>query len=209
MKTSSIATLVLLLCAAGVQAQIYKWTDDKGVVHFSDTPPAPDQKLKVEEKTFSTGGAGAELPYELARAASNAPVTLYTASDCEVCDRGRDLLRARGVPFREKTVKSNEDQARLKEEGSEGQLPLLLVGRNKLIGFEAGAWNNALSDASYPAESRLPPGFRASPAEAAAPARAPAADAGARRAAQDAAAAAETARRQKEARDTPPPKFQF
>ncbi|WP_144290319.1 DUF4124 domain-containing protein [Chitinilyticum litopenaei] len=33
-------TLILaLLLAAGAQAQIYKWTDDSGRVHYSDQPP--------------------------------------------------------------------------------------------------------------------------------------------------------------------------
>jgi glutaredoxin len=211
MKTS-ILGVALLLCMAGAGAQVFKWVDEKGVVHYSDTPPPPSQK-KVELKSFSGGGAGADLPFELAEAVRNFPVTLYTTSQCGACDQGRGLLQARGIPFSEKTVSTNDDQKKLSEAGSAGQLPLLVVGSNKLIGFESGAWNQALSDAAYPAERVLPANYQYAKAESAAPPRAPAPDpqAQARAAARAAAEAeAEAARRRKQAppSDTPP-NFQF
>lgn len=159
--------VALLLAGAAASAQIYKWVDAKGVTHYSDTPPAAKQ---AEVKTY--GGKVATLvplPYELARAARTAPVSLYTIAKCKACDDGRALLKARGIPFSEKTVTTAADQDKLKEAGSDGQLPLLLVGRSKLPGFQAEAWNSALSDAAYPAKSMLPSRYRNPDAVAAAP----------------------------------------
>jgi glutaredoxin len=200
----------LLLCMAGASAQMFKWVDAKGVVHYSDTPPPPSQK-KIEVKPFTGGGPAVELPYALAEAVRNNPVTLYTTADCNACDQARTLLQVRGVPFAEKTVNSNDDQQKLKEAGSPGQLPLLLVGGSKLIGFEAGAWNQALSDADYPAQRILPPTYQNPRAEAAAPPKGPSAQALARAAARAAAAAdaAETARLNREPPPDVPPGFQF
>lgn len=197
--------LALLLCAAGAHAQMYKWVDAKGVAHYTDTPP-PD-KPAAELKGPAGGPGEAALPYELAAAARNAPVTLYTSSACSACDMGRALLQTRGIPFSEKTVTSSDDIARLKEAGSEGQLPLLLVGRSKLVGFEAGAWNSALSNASYPAQRMLPANYRNGQVSAAAPPRAPSPPAQGREAEAAARARAE-ARPQKKAPDAPPG-FQF
>lgn len=157
----------LLLAAAPASAQIYKWVDAKGVTHFSDTPPVSKQ---AEVKTY--GGATAVLvvlPYELAKAARAAPVTLYSMPKCAGCDAGRALLKARGIPFAEKTVTTAADQQKLREAGSDGQLPLLLVGRSKLIGFQSDAWSSALTNAAYPAKSRLPSRYRHPEAVAAAP----------------------------------------
>jgi glutaredoxin len=162
--------LALLLCAAGAGAQMYKWTDAKGVVHFSDQPP-PGNVRKVEQKSFDGGGAKVELPYALAEAARNSPVVLYTTTACDACDQGRALLLQRGIPFAEKTVQSNEDQQRLKDAGSDGQLPLLLVGGSKRIGFEAGAWNAVLTDAAYPLQRMLPATYQNPAAVSAAPPR--------------------------------------
>jgi glutaredoxin len=198
---------------AGASAQMFKWVDDKGVVHYSDTPPPPSQK-KVELKSFNGGAAAADLPFELAEAVRNAPATLYTTPQCAACDQGRSLLQARGIPFAEKTVTSKDDQKMLSDAGSAGQLPLLVVGSNKLIGFESAAWTQALSDAAYPAQRMLPTNYQYAKAEPAAPPRAPTPEAQARAAARAGEAAAEAAaeaarRRQPTAPADAPPKFQF
>jgi hypothetical protein len=48
MKPWLLLSWLLLPLAAGAQG-LYKWVDEKGVVHYSDTPPAgkPGQKLNI------------------------------------------------------------------------------------------------------------------------------------------------------------------
>lgn len=42
--------LLLLACALPVQAEgLYKWTDERGVVHYSDYPPPTEQKSGVSK----------------------------------------------------------------------------------------------------------------------------------------------------------------
>ncbi|PIL42437.1 glutaredoxin family protein [Massilia eurypsychrophila] len=164
--------LVLLLCTAGAGAQMFKWTDAKGVVHFSDQPP-PGNVAKVERKTTPRSAQGVLLPYALAEAARKSPVVLYTGSPCLPCDQGRALLQQRGIPFTEKTVSSNDDQQKLNEAGGSTQVPLLLVGGARRVGFEASGWNAALTAAAYPSRGRLPSGYNNPPAEPAAPAPPP------------------------------------
>ena len=47
----SAALVALLACGSVVATELYKWTDDKGVVHYSDTPPPKGkdtrQKLRL------------------------------------------------------------------------------------------------------------------------------------------------------------------
>jgi glutaredoxin len=101
------------------------------------------------------------LPNELARAVQMAPVLLYTTARCDACDQGRALLRERGVPFTEYTVNTAEDEKQLHQvSGGKGELPLLLVGQRKITGFQAAAWQEALSSASYPRQKSLPPGYQ-------------------------------------------------
>lgn len=162
--------LALLLCAAGASAQMYKWTDAKGVVHFSDQPPPAASDRKVEQKAFGGSGERGQLPYALAEAVRKSPVVLYTTPACTACDQGRTMLQQRGIPFAEKTVVTNEDQAKLAEAGGTGRVPLLLVGGAKRIGFDAGSWNDALNDAAYPKQKVLPASYQNPVAESAAPA---------------------------------------
>ena len=171
MKSALRSSLpLLLLCATSAHAQLYKWVGPDGKVTYSDTPP-PASAKQVERKNVQEGGIStANMPFELAEAVRNNPVTLYTASNCAACDAGRNLLSRRGIPFREKTVSTNDDIAKLREAGSESQLPLLVVGRNKQQGFEPNAWNGVLSSAGYPESNMLPRSYQAPKAEAAAPA---------------------------------------
>jgi glutaredoxin len=177
MKHKYLVGAALLLLSGVAVAQVYKWVDAKGVTHFSDQPP-PEQK-NVQVKPISSGGsAAADLPYEVAQAARNAPVTFYTTPNCAACDQARALLQSRGIPYSERSVTTPDDIERLKAAGGDNSLPFLTVGRQrKLNGFEAGAWNAALSAAQYPEKRMLPPSFQFAKAEPAAPPPAPVAPA--------------------------------
>ncbi|AIY40238.1 hypothetical protein LT85_1080 [Collimonas arenae] len=162
------ATFFLLTLAAGAQAQLYKSTGPDGRVTYSDTPPASGHV--VEKKT--AGGLSDDndgLPYELAQAVKNHPVTLYSSDKCIPCDDGRKMLKERGIPFSEKTVKSNEDIAALSKVSGDSQLPVLMVGRDKQSGFSGTSWGSALTAAGYPESSRLPKTYSYAAPVAAAP----------------------------------------
>jgi glutaredoxin len=165
--------IFLLLCSAGAHAELYKWVGPDGKVTYSDVPP-PAVTKRVETRALAPAANSVALPYELAEAVKNNPVTLYVAPACSPCDQGRALLNSRGIPFAEKTVSSNEDIARLRQVGGDAQLPLLLVGSNRQQGFSESAWSVALNAAGYPETSKLPKAYRNPPPEAAAPAPKPA-----------------------------------
>jgi glutaredoxin len=160
--------LATLLCTASASAQMYKWKDAQGVVHFTDMPPASAQD-KAEVRTYAPADSGPALPYELAQAAHAHPVTLYTASSCAPCDQARSFLQQRGIPYAEKSVKTADDRQTLKEAGSDAKLPLLLVGHSTFVGFAAGAWKEALDAAHYPSQPMLPRGYQFAAAAPAAP----------------------------------------
>lgn len=166
--TKFAATVFLLTLAAGAQAQLYKSTGPDGKVTYSDIPPA---KGNVTQQKTGAGISDVNdgLPYEVAQAVKNSPVTLYSSEKCIPCDDGRKMLNERGIPFSEKTIKSNEDIAALRKVTSENQLPILTVGRNKESGFSSPAWGAALTAAGYPETSRLPKTYRNAAPVAAAP----------------------------------------
>ena len=159
--------MALLLCAGGAGAQqMYKWVDASGKVTFSDKPPPANAK-PVEIKAGAGGAATVPLPYALAQAVRAHPVTLFTRTKCDFCDQARTFLKERGIPFVEKTVQTAADEAKMKEAGGDGRLPFIKIGRAKSTGFEAGAWNSMLTDASYPEKKILPAAYqypKASPA---------------------------------------------
>jgi glutaredoxin len=144
----------------------YKVIGPDGKVTYTDRPPAAEQGKVAPAARSSEGSPGTgALPYALRTAASRFPVVLYTTPDCEPCDRGRDLLRTRGVPFQEKVASSAADlDAWRRQIGSE-QAPVLAVGAQMLRGLAVDAWHNYLDVAGYPRESRLPANYAAPAAQ--------------------------------------------
>lgn len=158
MRTSVL--LLLLAAPAIASAQLYKWVGPDGKVNYTDTPPPKDAR-RVESRPGQTpAGTGAPLPYALQQAVAANPVVLYTMPDCAPCDEGRSLLAGRGVPVTEKTIITNQDIGALKAISGGTRLPVLGVGKQRQQGYEPGAWNQALTAAGYPVESRLPAGWR-------------------------------------------------
>jgi len=145
------AVLAIPLSAAG-QA-INQWKDPKtGSTIFSDQPPPAG--AQVIQRYGGEPGEGGQQFYATRIAAEKFPVILYTAADCvEQCAKARELLNGRGAPFTEKLVPVGDgpEMSELKAlTGGEAVVPLLLVGKQKFKGFDAGSWNNLLDLAGYP-----------------------------------------------------------
>lgn len=160
----SLIFLLLLgaASAAGAQ-QLYRWTDERGRVHITDTPP-PASAKNVQRR--SADGAPADetpLPYAVQLATKNAPVTLYTAPDCAPCGQARALLNARGVPFREVSVIDEQQSEELRKTVGSLSVPSIRVGSSTQRGFEQGAYDGLLDAAGYPRAGILPPRNQAEP----------------------------------------------
>lgn len=180
-----LTVLLLTAASAGAMAQnVYRIVGPDGKVSFSDRPPAEPnataQPARVGTPAAPTPSGLAALPFELRQVATRYPVTLYTGADCAPCASARNLLTARGVPFTERTVTSNEDIAALQRLSGSTSLPFGTIGSQQLVGFSDTEWTQYLNAAGYPRQSQLPPNYKAPPpaplvAVAPAPAAAPAA----------------------------------
>jgi glutaredoxin len=158
-----LAVLLFTLGAAHAQ-QLYRWTDEKGRVHITDTPP-PASAKDVQKKAAVTGGADpGQVPFELATAMRDFPVILYTAPSCRtLCDSARAVLNRRGVPFREVQVWEEKTNAELKQVSGGTQVPTLVVGRSVHQGFDQASFDALLDSARYPRAGILPARSQAVP----------------------------------------------
>ena len=154
------STLLSLLVPAHAQT-IFRGVEPDGHTIFADKPPGGSAKVSVltlGKKSAETTGAA--LPYELRQVVSKYPVTLYSASNCTPCDLGRTLLRARGIPFTEKTVQTNEDVQALQRISRENSLPFLSIGAQQIKGYSEAEWVQFFNAAGYPQTSALPSSYR-------------------------------------------------
>lgn len=171
-RCSSIPWALALWLAAGpaaAQGVPYKVTGPDGRVTYTDRPPADARSVRPLGGAGTTVGPEGDwldgLPFTLRQRAQRYPVTLYTAPGCAPCDLGRLALQQRGVPFREWRVEPDGVAELQRREGT-ASLPVLRVGQQQVLGFEAGEWRDTLDAAGYPAASALPATWQA-PAAAA------------------------------------------
>lgn len=143
----------LLAFALGAQAQLYRWTDDSGKVHYTDTPP-PASAKNVEKKGSARPAEpnpAGQQSYALQQAVKNFPVTVYTSKECgNPCKKGLDHLNKRGVPFTEKVVSNQNEIDDLVKLAGAPRVPVLVVGVTVQKDYEEQAWNEALDTAGYP-----------------------------------------------------------
>lgn len=153
MKKLALFLLCAAMATAATAAEMYRWVDKDGKVHYTDSPPPPSAK-KVEEKNLGGNSAvtGGDLPYATRTAAQNFPVTLYVTDCGESCTQARQHLAKRGIPYTPKNpANSAADAEALKKLVGSPQVPVLVVGRGSpLTGFDAAAWDAALDAAGYP-----------------------------------------------------------
>lgn len=153
MRRLALAVAAMFV-AATAGAQMYRWVDKDGKVHYTDAPPPAASKGVQKRGTAPAAtDTGPAAPYAIQQAAKNFPVVVYTSANCgQPCTDGKALLAARGVPYREvavgpDTAMSAED---LKKVTGGDTVPVMMVGRSKSTGFESEMWHNALDTGGYP-----------------------------------------------------------
>lgn len=159
-----------LIAAQATAQQLYRSVGPDGRVIYSDKPPvqAAAKTVPARSGTASSDAAGASggaLPFELRNIAQRYPVTLYTSKECAPCNSGRNALRARGIPFSERTIDSIEDAQALRNLMGSTSLPALTIGSQQLRGYSDNEWTQYLDAAGYPKASQLPSSYRAPAAQ--------------------------------------------
>jgi glutaredoxin len=155
--------IVMAACLAAAStplaaAQLYQWKDAQGRMVYSDLPP-PSSIRNAEQKSFKGSVIESGESYAAKTAREKYPVTLF-ASPCGIpCDQARQLLNERGVPYSNKdTQASPEAQAELQKLTGQLRVPVLVIGSDRIDGFESGQWQAALDRAGYPKSA--PPGSK-------------------------------------------------
>ena len=134
--------LGVLLPGVSPGGDIHRWVDKDGQVHYGDKPPATEAAETVEKVTVKPNVYASTTVEPLAEDfEAPADVVLYSATWCGYCRQAREYFRANGIAFKEFDVersrKGRRDFMRL---GAAG-VPVILVGRQRLNGFNRAAFD--------------------------------------------------------------------
>lgn len=159
MRHHQLLVLIAAIAAPAAADQVYRYRDANGVVHYSDIAPPADAR-DTERKRMGDRATDPNLPYALQTAKRNFPVTLFVADECgSGCSQANAYLAKRGVPHAERNASEEAGRkALLAATSGKAEVPVLVVGKSVLRGFEESAWANALDAAGYPRSSVLPAG---------------------------------------------------
>ena len=146
----TVSVCLALASAPLAAAQLYQWKDAQGRTVYSDQPPPPSAG-KVQQKNFKGNFIEVGESYTARTAREKFPVTLFSTGCGAPCDQARQLLSERGVPYSSKDPQvSPEANAELKKLTGRLSVPVLVVGQDKIDGFETGQWQALLDKAGYP-----------------------------------------------------------
>jgi glutaredoxin len=151
-----LLALMIYLCATAA-AEMYKWVDDKGEMHISDSPPPaakPPGEIRIykdsDGNSLDTAPAPVRKKEELIPSferKKKADVVLYTTSWCPYCQKARDYLRSRGIDFIEYDVENDKEAAiRKKHLDNRGGVPFAIINGRPIRGFSASAYEKALQE---------------------------------------------------------------
>ncbi|MGH6690409.1 MAG: DUF4124 domain-containing protein [Gammaproteobacteria bacterium] len=145
---------MLLLLAVGActlpaAAAVYKWTDADGRIHYSDSPPPDRKAAKVEIKVNSISGPAVVSTVKGSPPAAQERVRIYTTTWCGYCKKAKAQLVARSVAFDEIDVEASDSARReFASLGGRG-VPVILVGSQRMDGYDAGRLDAMLQSVGY------------------------------------------------------------
>jgi len=148
-----LALLVMLAPFAGVTAgdKVYRWVDAEGKVQFGDRPPPETGAAEVKIRSFS-----GEAEVDDAGRVSGNEVVMYSTARCPYCRRAREHLTKKGIPFSEWDIETNP-YARAEYSTLKGRgVPLILVGKQRISGFNGPRLDKMLEKAGYVTKGREP-----------------------------------------------------
>lgn len=125
--------IAALSALAPAHAEVYRWVDDSGTVHFSDEPRGGGEAERIELRDVNTAKSVDVEPSDGPPAAEE--VVFYSATWCGYCDRARAYFQRNDIPFVEYDVEESRRGRRYLAGLETNSVPVIVVGDRRMIGF--------------------------------------------------------------------------
>jgi len=126
-------SIIIFLLSMSVNAEIFKWVDDKGKTHFTDKPP-PGKKAEEIKLKINTYTAVQVTPL-LERLGRSNKVVIYTTEWCGICQKAKKYFNNNNIAYVaydvEKSRTGKRDYKLLRGKA----VPILIVGNQRMNGF--------------------------------------------------------------------------
>lgn len=154
----SLLVISLFLFSPSAGAEIYKWVDSDGVVHYSSRAPQTEKSEDVTSRVKTKGNFVSEpaLPPDASdkkadgkngAAADSKSVALFTNPGCKECDKVKAFLNARGIAYKEYDITSDAEGKKKYADLGGSSVPLVTVGDQRMTGFNEDQLSKMLQTA--------------------------------------------------------------
>lgn len=143
---SILAPLLLAALAFAAHAQVYKWTDADGKVHYGDRAPdgAAKQELRIRIPSYDGPVQVRDWASVIRTKAATPPspqaITMYSTDWCGHCKNARNYFAAKGIQYTDVNVETSESGRKEYEALGGGGVPLIQVGGKIMRGFSAASF---------------------------------------------------------------------
>ena len=137
-----------MLYSYEASSEIYKWVDDNGNIHFTDTPPKNTQteEVKLKINTYTS----VEITPLVERLGKKGKVVMYIASWCRICKQAKDHFVKNNIPHVTYDVEKSRI-GRLDYKLLRGKsVPIIILGKKRINGFSAARF-----DAQYKKQKQI------------------------------------------------------
>jgi glutaredoxin len=147
------------------EAQIYKWVDKNGVIHFGQAPPQGTRSAAKMESTLPRKGDSSHPQVEDEKTHSvekeppgvveerppvvnqQAAAEMYSTSWCGYCRKAREYFQARGIPLIEYDIEVDAAAAQRKRQiDSRPGVPLVVINGRLIHGYAPAKYEQALAN---------------------------------------------------------------
>lgn len=125
-------------------AEIYKWVDEQGNVHFTDQPP-PNQTTEKIEVKINSYTSPKIVDVDRLFGKSN-KLVMYSTSWCGYCKKARNYFIANNIAFEEYDVENTNKGKRDYDKLGGGGVPIILMGNKRMNGFSVHKFKRFYED---------------------------------------------------------------
>lgn len=150
-RLSALPLLLLVTISFAVNADVYKWVDEQGRVHYGDNPNEQEKKSAVNISSYESvtySDAPAATPSNAAQSITHSSsgastkanargkkVIMYSTSWCGYCKKARKYFVAKGIPFVEYDIEKNASAKRDYDALCGRGVPVIVSGKKRMNGF--------------------------------------------------------------------------
>ncbi len=151
MKKYLLFFILLSFCLCNTaMADYYKWVDENGNTQITDYPPPQDKPSKDVQIHKYEPEDSANLQNEDDQKSTNKnkskkEIVLYTKNDCVDCDKAREYLTSKNIPFIEYNIDKDKKAAIQRKAFDDSEdVPFAIINKRQVFGFSASVYDKVL-----------------------------------------------------------------